>query len=38
MSDNVSMIIVYFIFFGWVPILAIGKAVAIIISACRSNK
>lgn len=38
MSDNVSMIIVYFIFFGWVPIIAIGKAAAIIIAACRSNK
>lgn len=38
MSENVTLIISYFIFFGWVPILAIGKAVAMIIEAHRNNK
>lgn len=33
------LIICYFIFFGWIPILAIGKAVSWIVEACKiSNK
>jgi hypothetical protein len=27
MSDNVAYVITMFIFFGWIPILAIGKVI-----------
>ena len=37
MDDNIAIIIVYFMFFGWVPILAIAKAISMIINAWRNK-
>lgn len=36
MNSNTSLIIFSFIFFGWIPILAIGKAIAMIIEAYKN--
>lgn len=37
MDDVTCLIICYFIFFGWIPILAIGKAISWIVEACKIN-
>lgn len=38
MDSNVAFIVVLFIFFGWIPILSIGKAISYVIEAYMCNK
>lgn len=38
MNDNTAMVILMFMIFGWIPILAIGTAISKIIYAKESNK
>ena len=37
MNEVTGCVLMYFIFFGWIPILALGKAIAWIIEAFRNN-
>lgn len=37
MDDNTTLIILMFIFFGWIPILAFGKAIAWCIKENKRN-
>lgn len=37
MSDNTAMVISLLIFWGWIPILALGKAISMIVSANKSK-
>lgn len=38
MDNTTALIITYFMFFGWIPILALGKSIAWIIEACTCSK
>lgn len=37
MRDNTTSIIIWFILFGWIPIIAIGKAISMIIEAYKNT-
>lgn len=37
MSDNLAYVLTIFIFWGWIPVLSIGKAVSWIIESAKSN-
>lgn len=38
MNENTATVIFSFIFFGWIPILAIGKVVTMIIKAYKNKE
>lgn len=37
MNEVTGIVLSYFIFFGWIPILALGKAISWIIEAVKNN-
>jgi hypothetical protein len=37
MNENTAGVLILFIFWGWIPILAIGKSIVWIIGACRNK-
>jgi hypothetical protein len=40
MSDNTAVVLLMFIFFGWIPILALGKAISWCVKAniCKKER
>lgn len=37
MSDNLASVLIVFIYWGWIPVLAIGKAISWIVQSAKSN-
>lgn len=36
-SDNLASVIMVFIYWGWIPVLAIGKAISWIVQSAKPN-